>query len=165
MKRALLLLLPLSAFLGIVVFTSCTSLSHHTAPPYDRDAGEAAKIEARAAEWCTEHGEPAGLPTIPFRFDGCSWWLDRFGESDWRHCCEEHDYAYWCGGSAEDRKRADAKLGECVASVTSPGYGELMRLGVRVGGHPAVPLYFRWGYGHAYSGRYPEAKPPEAPAR
>ena len=30
-----------------------------------------------------------------------------------------------------------------------------MRAGVRVGGHPVVPMYFRWGYGHAYSGGYP----------
>jgi hypothetical protein len=165
MKRALLLLLPLSCFLGVVVFTSCTSLPHHTAAPYDRDARAAAEIEARAAEWCTEHGAPAVPPTVPFRFDGCSWWPDGFGDTNWRHCCEEHDYAYWCGGSAADRERADAALGECVATVTSPGYGELMRLGVRAGGHPAVPLYFRWGYGHAYSGRYPETKAHDSPAR
>jgi hypothetical protein len=28
-----------------------------------------------------------------------------------------------------------------------------------------VPVYFRWGYGHAYSGRYPETKAHDSPAR
>jgi hypothetical protein len=158
MKRALLLIFPLSGFLAIVVFTSCTSLSHHTAAPYDSDPAEAAKLEARAAAWCSEHGQPAGPPELPFRFDGCSWWPDGSDDASWRHCCEAHDYAYWCGGPPDARAAADAELGRCVSSVTSPGFGELMRLGVRAGGHPVVPLYFRWGFGHAYAAGYAEAE-------
>jgi hypothetical protein len=138
-----------------VAFTSCTSLSHHTAAPYDRDPARAAEIEATAAKWCAEHGQPAGPPTVPFRFDGCSWWPD----GDYRDCCQTHDYAYWCGGPPEARAAADEKLRGCVAKTRSDAYARLMWLGVRAGGHPVVPLYFRWGHGHEYAGCYPVAPP------
>jgi hypothetical protein len=29
-----------------------------------------------------------------------------------------------------------------------------MKLGVGVGGHPWVPAYYRWGYGHDYPAPY-----------
>lgn len=156
-----ILLVLVASLVGVVAFGACLTLPHHTVSPYDESPEAARAIEARAVAWCTAHGEPAGPPPRPFRFDGCSWFPDRFGESVWRDCCEEHDYAYWCGGSARDRERADARLGECVAGAASPGLGRLMRLGVRVGGHPVVPIYFRWGYGHAYRGGYPST--PSAP--
>jgi len=157
MKRFLIGSFALALFLYIVALTSCTALSRHTSEPYDRDPEAAGQIERAAADWCAERGYPGSKPTLPFRFDACSWWIDRFGDADWRHCCQEHDYAYWCGGSAEDRERADDQLASCVASETNLVYGWLMRSGVRVGGHPAVPLYFRWGFGHEYAGCYPEA--------
>jgi hypothetical protein len=140
-------------FAFIAALTACGTLSHHTASPYDKDAAAAVQIEREAADWCAEHGRPAGLPTLPFRFDGCSF----FPDGDWRDCCQTHDYAYWCGGSAADRALADDALNECVAEKKGLLLGGLMWLGVRAGGHPAVPLYFRWGYGHEYSGSY--AKP------
>jgi hypothetical protein len=85
-----------------------------------------------------------------------------FPDGSWRHCCQTHDYAYWCGGSEEDREAADEKLAACVAGGTHAALGGLMWAGVRVFGHPVVPAYFRWGYGHAYAGCYPDA-PPAAP--
>jgi hypothetical protein len=152
LKRALVAIPALLTLFYVVAFTSCTSLSHHSVAPYDRDPTKAAEIEAAAARWCEEHGQPAGTPSVPFRFDGCSWWPD----GDYRDCCQTHDYAYWCGGSAEMRAAADDTLRACVAERRGAAYGRLMWLGVRAGGHPVVPLYFRWGYGHAYSGCYPK---------
>jgi hypothetical protein len=157
MKRKLLIALAAVCFAYIAALTACTSLSHHTAAPYDTDAQAAAQLERTAADWCAEREYPGGKPALPFRFDGCSFFPDGMAATDWRHCCQEHDYAYWCGGSAEDRARADEQLGACVANDTNLALGWLMRSGVRVGGHPLVPMYFRWGYGHAYSGAYPPA--------
>lgn len=146
------------ATLASCAIAACTSLSHHTVAPYDHDPAQAAAIEAEAAQWCRDHGEPAGPPTVPFRFDGCSWWLD----CDYRDCCQAHDYAYWCGGSAEARAQADEVLRACVAKKHGRAYARMMWLGVRAGGHPIVPLYFRWGYGHPYAGGYEDAPAPGA---
>lgn len=157
MKRKLVIALIVLCLAYIAALSACTTLAHHTVPPYDSDSAEAAKIERSAADWCAEHEYPGGRPTLPFRFDGCSWWPDRFGNTDWRPCCEAHDYAYWCGGSAQDREAADDLLGECVAGQTNAAFGWLMRSGVRVFGQPAVPIYFRWGNGFEFTGHYPES--------
>jgi hypothetical protein len=152
MKRVWLALPVALLLLYVGALASCTSLPAHTAAPYDRDPVAAAAIEREAAAWCAEHGEPAGKPPLPFRFDGCSFWPD----GDYRDCCQIHDYAYWCGGSRKARAAADEELRACVARVRGDATGRLMWLGVRAGGHPAVPLYFRWGYGHEYAGCYPD---------
>jgi hypothetical protein len=141
--------------------SSCTSLSEHTAEPYDRDAAQAAELERAAAQWCSDHGQPAGAPALPFRFDGCSFWPD----GDYRDCCQTHDYAYWCGGPPEARAAADEELRACVARIRGEAYGRLMWLGVRTAGHPAAPMYFRWGFGHEYTGCYPEEAPLAAEPR
>jgi hypothetical protein len=150
----------------LAALTACTTLAHHTAEPYASEPAAAAALEREAAAWCEAAGQPGGAPTRPFRFDGCSFWLDSFGGASWRACCQAHDYAYWCGGPAAARSAADAALGRCVAAETNAAYGALVRAGVRAGGHPLVPMYFRWGYGHAYSGCYdePDAEAPAAPA-
>ncbi|MGH8675452.1 MAG: hypothetical protein ACREVG_14215 [Burkholderiales bacterium] len=160
MRRKLLLAVGVLALAYVVALSACTSLSHHTVSPYDTDAVAAAKLERSAADWCAERGYPGGKPPLAFRFDGCTWFPDGFGDTDWRPCCQEHDYAYWCGGSREDRELADDALGACVAEETNAPFGWLMRTGVRIGGHPAVPMYFRWGFGHEYSGGYPEPSEP-----
>jgi hypothetical protein len=159
LKRALLAVPAALVLLYAVALASCTSLPRHTAAPYDEDAEQAAKLEDAAKQWCADHEHPAGEPTVPFRFDGCSWWFD--GDpadfTNYRDCCQTHDYAYWCGGSEGQREDADDALRSCVARKRGSAYARLMWLGVRAGGHPAVPLYFRWGYGHPYAGRYPKA--------
>ena len=160
LKRALIAIPASLTLLYVVALTSCTSLPAHTAAPYDADPAKAAELERVASQACSARGQPAGAPTLPFRFDGCSWWPD----GDYRDCCQTHDYAYWCGGSREARAAADDALRMCVAEKRGAVYGRLMWLGVRAGGHPVVPLYFRWGYGHAYSGSYPKATPPASPA-
>jgi hypothetical protein len=160
-RRAPRIVGRLAALLGALALTSCSSLPAHTAAPYDRDPQAAAEVEAAAAQWCAAHGEPAGPPSLPFRFDGCSWWPD----GDYRDCCQQHDYAYWCGGSAQARAAADERLRACVAPKRGAAYARLMWLGVRAGGHPAVPMYFRWGFGHPYAGGYPDAEPPASKPR
>ena len=68
----------------------------------------------------------------------------------WHEDCVEHDYAYWSGGSAEDRKFADQVLRD---KVTERGYSFIancMYYAVRVGGVPWMPLPWRWGFGHKF---------------
>ncbi len=104
----------------------------------------------RAERLCRAH--PAGLPEAAFSTDACSAWPD----GDSRLCCIEHDAAYWCGGSGEARAAADRALRCCVAA-RSGVLGWLMWSGVRVGGHPALPLPWRWGYGRPWPAFYSPA--------
>lgn len=86
----------------------------------------------------------------PFTTDGCSLFPDRalIGEADWCECCVEHDRAYWRGGTADERRRADERFHSCVEAATgNPLLAKSMLAGVRVGGTPALPTHFRWGYG------------------
>ena len=46
-----------------------------------------------------------------FVSNGCSVWPDA---KNYLGCCVQHDLAYWCGGSRQDRAQADAALRECV---------------------------------------------------
>ncbi len=47
-----------------------------------------------------------------FTPNGCSLSPD----GSWRHCCDEHDLAYFVGGSLRDKLRADLALAQCIAS-------------------------------------------------
>lgn len=63
--------------------------------------------------------------------------------------------AYWRGGTVEERKQADQLLKECVLKRTgSKALADLMYNGVRLGGHPAFPNWYRWGYGWDYGRDY-----------
>lgn len=93
----------------------------------------------------------------PYQSDGCSAFPDgpllNIGEKRadlWLHCCRAHDYAYWQGGTREQRWQADRDLKNCVASVGRPKTASLMLVGVRVGGSPYWPTPFRWGFGWPY---------------
>ncbi|WP_317931814.1 hypothetical protein [Halioxenophilus sp. WMMB6] len=92
----------------------------------------------------------------PFTSDGCSVFPDGTpGQQQlWLACCTEHDYAYWQGGTYEQRMQADLRLHECVTQVGEPEIAELMLAGVRVGGSPYWPTQFRWGYGWSYPRGY-----------
>lgn len=70
-----------------------------------------------------------------------------FPDSDWAQCCVDHDIAYWCGGSADERRSADLSLQACVAETGRPTLGWWMDKGVRMGGIPWTPTSWRWGYG------------------
>jgi hypothetical protein len=86
----------------------------------------------------------------PFTTDGCSSFPDRapVGTADWCHCCLRHDLAYWRGGTADERLKADEDLRSCVQAASgSAELGDLMFTGVRVGGTPYSIASYRWGYG------------------
>lgn len=85
----------------------------------------------------------------PFTSDGCSAFPDGTLQQNqlWLACCIDHDLAYWKGGTAAERVRADATLHSCVEAVGEPNVARLMLAGVRVGGTPYLPTRFRWGYG------------------
>ncbi len=89
----------------------------------------------------------------PFSSDGCSLFPDGTikDRNKWCDCCLSHDIAYWQGGAEEDRKKADEALRECVLDRTRDrALAETMYIGVRAGGHPAFPTWYRWGYGWPY---------------
>ncbi len=92
----------------------------------------------------------------PFTSDGCSGFPDGTLEHRdlWHKCCTAHDYAYWKGGSYEERLDADNELRSCVSSVGEEKIAKLMLAGVRVGGSPFFPTTFRWGYGWSYPKLY-----------
>jgi len=99
-----------------------------------------------------------------FTSDGCSLFPDgRFKDRGlWCDCCLNHDIAYWQGGTKEDRKRADEQLRDCVLERTdSKALSVLMYDGVRAGGHPAFPTWYRWGYGWKYGKGYVALTEPE----
>ena len=87
-----------------------------------------------------------------------SWIHARFGEAlPWRHCCVEHDRAYYYGGSRELKIAADERLKECVAEkMGEDSVGLLlssaMRLAVHIGGQPYFATPYRWGYGEDFRG-------------
>jgi len=93
----------------------------------------------------------------PFVSDGCSLFPDGWvHEKDlWCDCCFKHDLAYWRGGTREQRQIADQALSECVKKRTkSDLLAEMMHTGVRFGGHPIFPNWYRWGYGWPYGRGY-----------
>jgi len=94
----------------------------------------------------------------PFASDGCSSFPDGSIKQRelWLSCCTAHDYAYWKGGTFNDRFQADNELRVCVAQVGEPELAVLMMAGVRVGGSPFLPTSYRWGYGWSYPKFYGE---------
>ena len=88
----------------------------------------------------------------PFTSDGCSIFPDGTIEQKelWLSCCTAHDYAYWEGGTNNQRIMADEQLHQCVVNVGEANIATLMLSGVKVGGSPYFPTPFRWGYGWSY---------------
>ncbi len=91
-------------------------------------------------------------PMVPFRSDGCSVAPDL----NVRTCCDEHDKAYWAGGSCEARRTADRQLRECIRALDRPRLASLYYAGVRIGGSPWWPFPWRWGFGWPYGMGYSE---------
>lgn len=98
----------------------------------------------------------------PFTTDGCSggmtWcWRAATGKPPpWNGACVEHDYAYWQGGTKRQRAIADGLLMVRMIARGHTMLGLLMWVCVRVGGHPLLPLSWRWGYGHPWPHSYTE---------
>jgi len=92
-----------------------------------------------------------------FSSDGCSLFPDGWlGDRNlWCDCCYQHDIAYWQGGTQKQRLVADNALAACVKQRTKSGaLAEIMQSGVRAGGHPIFPNWYRWGYGWPYGRGY-----------
>ncbi len=140
---------------GLCSWTMACAPSHHSVDPYRSNPQQAVRLESRAGRICQAHRAPdAAAPTRAFVTDGCSVWPD---DPRYVDCCVEHDIFYWCGGTPEQRLAADDAFGECVAAASSSGLGSSLRLGVRIGGHPVIPVPWRWGYGDPYRGGYRDA--------
>ncbi|MFC3853233.1 hypothetical protein ACFOSD_10350 [Salinispirillum marinum] len=92
----------------------------------------------------------------PFVSDGCSSFPNGTLQQNelWLSCCVTHDYAYWQGGTYQERLMADQALEDCVVAVGEPEIARLMLAGVRVGGTPFLPTRFRWGYGWPFPRGY-----------
>jgi hypothetical protein len=137
---------------AVVTALAACAPKFHTIQPYRSDAAAARVLELRARDACVNGPrQPRTLPPKPFVTDGCSLWIDDgWGEP----CCVEHDIHYWCGGESQERSDADAALRRCVDERAPAGLAWLMWLGVRVGGHPIFPTYYRWGYGRDYRPLY-----------
>jgi hypothetical protein len=100
----------------------------------------------------------------PVTTDGCSLFPNRspFGEADWCHCCVAHDLIYWRGGTEEARLDADRVLAACVRKASGSALlANVMFAGVRVGGTPYLPTWFRWGYGWPFGRSYGLLTPQE----
>jgi hypothetical protein len=100
----------------------------------------------------------AADPLKPFTSDGCSLFPDGTYEQQslWMECCIRHDIAYWQGGTRAQRLAADEALEACVSRVGEPEVAKLMLAGVRFGGSPYFPTWYRWGYGWPYKRGYTE---------
>ena len=102
-------------------------------------------------------GTVSAAELCDFTSDGCSLFPDGNYKDRalWCDCCLAHDISYWRGGTREDRKHADERLRDCVLERTgSKALADLMCDGVRTGGHPAFPAWYRWGYGWKYGKKY-----------
>ena len=89
----------------------------------------------------------------PFTTDGCSLFPDGTLENKtlWQDCCIEHDISYWQGGTKEQRRESDEALKICITEVTGDSaLGQTVYDGVRAGGSPIYPSWYRWGYGWSY---------------
>jgi len=92
-----------------------------------------------------------------FTSDGCSLFPDGTikDRAQWCECCLGHDIAYWRGGTEDERRKADEELRACVLKRTQDNaLAETMYLGVRAGGHPVFPAWYRWAYGWPYGRGY-----------
>ena len=87
----------------------------------------------------TAYAFTASADTLkPFTSDGCSSFPDgTFKQKNlWLSCCQQHDLAYWQGGTYQERLQSDFALKTCVSNVGEPQIAALMLAGVRVGGTP-----------------------------
>jgi hypothetical protein len=103
------------------------------------------------------HGQVSAARLSDFTSDGCSLFPDGTMKDRalWCDCCFAHDIAYWQGGTREERLAADRMLRECVYDRThNKALADMVYDGVRTGGHPVFPTWYRWAYGWTYGRGY-----------
>ena len=152
-RTAFRILLFAAAVLPLV---GCTTLLATTSiEPYTKVRESRDRLELLAEDYCRQkRGPGAALPEYLFTTDGCT----RSPDDGYAACCIVHDIAYWCGGSAEDRKEADGSLERCLDEKGS-GLGGVYYFGTRVGGMPWLPTPWRWGYGWEWPKGYESLVP------
>lgn len=125
----IVLILPLS----LVISACCTSIP---LPPE-----------------CGIEGMKTGfVPDYPFSTDGCS--MSPGLDKGVKCCCVEHDFEYWQGGAAEQRKDADLRFKQCMKDSGHTFAASLYYPAVRVFGTPYLPTCWRWGFGWKYGRGY-----------
>lgn len=93
------------------------------------------------------------MTDFPFTTDGCSGGMSRTWRfvfrrpPPWEGLCVDHDRKYHPGGTREERRAADRELRDAVARKGYPAIAFFMWLAIRAGGHPLLPLPWRWGFG------------------
>ncbi len=85
-------------------------------------------------------------PPIPYSDDGCSCVPD----FNFVQCCRDHDRAYYHGGSAEQRARADERFRQCIREKGHGVLDDVYYIGVRINAVPWLPTPFRWGFGYSF---------------
>jgi hypothetical protein len=66
-----------------------------------------------------------------------------------------HDFAYWQGGTKDDKKYADQKLAQCLKTIGIPKITrKLFYWAVRSGGSAYFHTRWRWGYGWKFQRGY-----------
>jgi hypothetical protein len=125
----------------LVVLLGCAACAPRSTLPASETDLRA--LERHAAEACCRQRPACDLPPQPFTSDVCSMWPD----GTWAACCIEHDIAYWCGGPAAARDRADDAFRACMRKEGGACLSTLTYVGVRVGGPSWMPFPWRWGYG------------------
>lgn len=126
-------------------------------PPLPRTAAPALVAALFFFLAAIPEARPAERVLSPFSSDGCSLFPDGTpgDRSNWCGCCFAHDMAYWRGGTEEERLAADEALRDCVLQRTGDKtLAETMYIGVRAGGHPVFPTWYRWAYGWSYGRGY-----------
>ena len=96
-----------------------------------------------------------------FKSDGCTCVPDgpRSDSDKWHLSCEEHDLAYWKGGSRRDRLNADRQLKAAIKESGHLFTSKIYFIGTRFGGTPYLPTPWRWGFGRSYPSGYEKHVP------
>ena len=81
-----------------------------------------------------------------FTSDGCTFFPDTIRGISLLPPCVEHDYAYYLGGSKEDRLKADKQLRKRVKELGMPKVAATMYYAVRFFGGRFWPRKKFWGY-------------------
>jgi hypothetical protein len=94
----------------------------------------------------------------PFRTDKCTGYIEgTFKNPDlWAHCCVEHDFYMWAGGTKSERKQADKNLKACIVKTGHPNHAELVFLAVKAGSYSPVKLESK-KWSNAWAKKRPDA--------
>jgi hypothetical protein len=112
------------------------------------------------ALWAKIERDP---PTMPFKSDGCTGWVNEWKGISIYSAGFLHDLKYWAGYPGEDVERlvADAELMIDVARLLNgTAMAETMFHGVRAGGTEHLRTAFSWGFGRRTAApKVPAARP------